>query len=167
MEYISIGKIIGTHSLKGTLKVKSFTDFKKDRYKLGNILYISFKDEFIPVTIVGFKTVKGIEHLTFKDLNDINMVEKYKGSFITFNKEEAVELPLDEYYYEELIGLDVYNDDDFIGECIDVRELPQGELLVVKRESKKDTLIPFRKEFIKEVNKDLKRINIIAWEGLL
>lgn len=167
MEYISIGKIMNTHGLKGTLKVKSFTDFKKDRYKLGSLLYIAFKDEFIPVTVAGFRTVKNLDHLTFKEFNDINMVEKYRGSFLMFNKEDASELALDEYYYEELIGLDVYNKDDFIGKCIDVRELPQGEILVVKRDSKKDTLIPFRKEFIKEVNKDLKRINIIAWEGLL
>ena len=167
MEYISIGKIMNTHGLKGTLKVKSFTDFKKDRYKIGSILYISFKDEFIPVTVVGFKTVKDLDHLTFKDLNDINMVEKYRGSFLMFNKEDAHELSLDEYYYEELIGLDVYNNDEFVGKCKDVREVPQGELLVVKRDSNKDALIPFRKEFVKEVDKDLKRINIIAMEGLL
>ena len=37
MEYISIGKITNTHGLKGTLKVKSFTDFKEDRYKKGSL----------------------------------------------------------------------------------------------------------------------------------
>ena len=84
-----------------------------------------------------------------------------------FNKEEAKDLDDDEFYFEELIGLDVYTDDILVGKCDDVREYPQGEIIVVKRDDKKDALIPFRKEFVKEVNKELKRICLINWEGLL
>ena len=167
MEYVSIGKIVNTHGLKGTLKVKSFTDFKEDRYKKGNLLYISFKDEYIPVTVSSFRTVKTLDYLTFKEYDDINMIEKYKGSFLMFNKEEAKELEEDEFYFDELIGLDVYTDTLLVGKCIDIREYPQGEIIVVKRDDKKDALVPFRKEFVKEVNKKLKRIYLINWEGLL
>lgn len=167
MEYVSIGKIVNTHGLKGTLKVKSFTDFKDERYKKGNLLYIAFKDEYIPVTVLSFKTVKNLDHLTFKEYNDINLVEKYKGSMITFNKASAQELIEDEFYYDQLIGLEVYNDDLLIGICDDIRDYPQGEILVVKRDNKKDALIPFRKEFVKEVDMELKRISLIDWEGLL
>ncbi|KFZ26112.1 MAG: Ribosome maturation factor RimM [Candidatus Izimaplasma bacterium HR2] len=167
MEYVSIGKIVNTHGLKGNLKVKSFTDFKKDRYKLGNLLYIAFKGEYIPVTVSMFKTVKNLDHIAFKEYDDINMVEKYKGSHLMFNKEEVHNLDTDEFYFNELIGLDVYTDDLSIGKCTDIREYPQGEILVIKRDNKKDALIPFRKEFVKEVDKELKRIYLINWEGLL
>ena len=167
MEYISIGKITNTHGLKGTLKVKSFTDFKEDRYKKGSLLYIAFKDEYIPVTVSLHRFVKTLDYLTFREYDDINMVEKYKGSFLTFNKEEAKTLDNDEFYFDELIGLDVYTDNLLVGKCEDVRDYPQGEILVVKRENKKNALIPFRKEFVKEVNKELKRIYLINWEGLL
>ena len=71
MEYISIGKITNTHGLKGTLKVKSFTDFKEDRYKKGSLLYISFKDEFIPVTVTQHRFVKTLDYLTFRESNKI------------------------------------------------------------------------------------------------
>ena len=84
-----------------------------------------------------------------------------------FNKEEAQNLDTDEFYFNELIGLDVYTDDLLVGKCSDIREYPQGEILVVKRDNKKDALIPFRKEFIKEVDKELKRIYLINWEGLI
>ena len=33
-----VGKIIGTHGIKGELKVKSDTSF--DRFKVGNVLYV-------------------------------------------------------------------------------------------------------------------------------
>lgn len=167
MEYISIGKIVNTHGLKGTLKVKSFTDFKEDRYKKGNLLYIAFKDEFIPVTVLAHRFVKTLDYLTFREYSDINLVEKYKGSHLMFDKEEALELEEDEFYFEELIGLDVYTDTLNVGKCIDIRDYPQGEIIVVQRDEKKNALIPFRKEFVKEVDKELKRIYLINWEGLL
>lgn len=167
MELITIGIITGTHGLKGTFKVKSFTDFKTDRYKKGRVLYISFKQELIPVTVASFQTVKSIELVSFKEFNDINQIEKYKGSNIMFDKNLAEDLLEDEFYFDELIGLDVYLKDKLVGTCVDVREYPQGEVLVVKRKALKDVLIPFQKEFIEEVNKDLKRILLIEWEGLL
>ena len=39
MELITIGKIVNTHGLNGALKVKSFTDFKEQRYKKGTNYY--------------------------------------------------------------------------------------------------------------------------------
>lgn len=167
MKYVSIGKITNTHGLKGTIKVKSFTDFKEDRYKKGSLLYISFKGDYIPVTVSHHRYVKTLDYLTFKEFDDINMIEKYKGSFLMFNKEEARTLEEDEFYFDELIGLKVFAGKELVGICSDVREYPQGEIIEVKRDNKKDALIPFRKEFIKEVNKDRKRITLHNWEGLL
>ncbi len=166
MELVTLGVIVNTHGLKGTVKVKSFTDFKNERYKKGNLLYIAFKNELIPVTVQSFKSVKTLEYIDFNEFMNINDVEKYKGSELKISSEKIHELDEDEFYYEELIGMDVYTT-ELIGECIDVREVPQGELLVVKREGKKDALIPFNKEFVKRVNKTDKQIILNEWEGLL
>jgi ribosomal 30S subunit maturation factor RimM len=51
------------------------------------------------------------------------------------------------------------------GIVTDVREVPQGQLLVVDVDGK-DVLIPFRKEFIQFVDKQKGEITIIQWEGL-
>ena len=40
MEKIKIGVVANTHGLKGTLKVKSFTDFKEERYKTHFISFL-------------------------------------------------------------------------------------------------------------------------------
>lgn len=166
MELITIGVIVNTHGLKGTLKVKSFTDFKKERYLKGNTLYIAFKNDLIPVTIKGFKTVKSLEHIDFMEFTDINQCEKYKGSELKISTDYVHELPEDEFYFEELIGMEVYTD-KLVGICSSIREVPQGELIVLKREGLKDALIPFNKQFVKEVDKENKRITLYEWEGLL
>lgn len=166
MEMIKIGVVVNTHGLKGTIKVKSFTDFKEERYKKGNTLYIHFKNEFIPFTVKKYKTVKTLEYIDFDELTHINHVEKYKGSDLYIKQEQKHELEEDEFYFDELINMEVHTD-TFIGLVTDVREVPQGEMLVVKRENKKQALIPFLKQFIKEVDKENNIIYINNMEGLL
>ena len=166
MELVVIGKIVNTHGLKGMLKVKSFTDFKDHRYTKGNTLYIAFERNYIPVTVESYKEVKTIDHLKFVEFNDINLVEKFKGSDLVIDKSLIHVLDVDEFYFEELIGMNVYNGENLIGICTDVRDYPQGEVLVIKSD-KKNILIPFRKEFIKEVDKEKMSLHIIPWEGLL
>ena len=167
MELVIIGKIVNTHGLKGTLKVKSFTDFKEQRYRKGTTLYIAFERNYIPVTVESYRAVKTLEHIKFVEYNDINEVEKYKGSDLVIEKTLIHELEdKDEFYFTELIGMDVFNDSVLIGKCIDIRNYPQGEILVVKTKAK-EVLIPFRKEFVKEVNKETNSLHLIAWEGLL
>lgn len=166
MEKIKIGVVANTHGLKGTLKVKSFTDFKNERYKKGNTLYIYFKDEYIKVTVKNFRSVKTVEHIDFEEFNHINEVEKYKGSGLFMTSDQKHELPDDEFYFDELIGMEVYSD-KLEGVVFEVRELPQGEMLVVRREHKKQALVPFLKHFIKEVDKENRKIYIHEMEGLL
>jgi len=166
MELVKIAAIVNTKGLKGVLKIKSFTDFKDERYKKGNILYISFKGENIAVTINSFQTGKSTDNIGFTEFTDINQVEKYKGCELFISKEEIHDLDTDEFYFDELIGMEVFNKEQLLGECIDISVYPQGEVLVIKTK-KKDLLIPFRKEFIEEVNIKDNKIMIIFWEGLL
>lgn len=166
MELITIGVIANTHGLRGTLKVKSFTDFKNERYKKGNTLYIAFKSELIPVTVEKFQSVKTVEHIDFKEFTNINQVEKYKGSELQMSSENIHELEEDEFYFEELIGMEVYTD-TLIGIVKGVREVPQGELLEVDTNSKKIALIPFNKHFVKSVDKKTNKVVLLEWEGLI
>ena len=167
MEYIKIGAIANTHGLKGTVKVKSFTDFKEERYKKGNTLYIFFKNEYIPVTITNAKTVKNLEYIDFEEFTNINEVEKFKGSELYIDKEEVHEIKeKDAFYYTDLIGCEVVTDTP-IGIVEDVREYPQGEYLVINMGEKKNVLIPFLKRFVKEVDLEKNVVYLSEWEGLL
>lgn len=167
MEYIKIGVITNTHGLKGTVKVKSFTDFIDERYKKGNTLYIDFKKEYIPVTIKKCKTVKGLEFVDFDEYTHINDIEKYKRCDLYISKEDVHEITEeDTYYFTDLIGLEVY-EKSFVGIVKDVREYPQAEYLVVDTKEKKNVLIPFIKEFVTDVDLKNKRITVTVPEGLL
>ena len=101
MEKLKIGKIVGTHALKGELKIRSFSDFNDQRFVVGHKLYLNeIVDPFIIKTV---RVHKGNYLISFEGLQDINLVEKYIG-YNVYGLKEDVELDDDEYFYDDLIG---------------------------------------------------------------
>ncbi len=157
-----VGTIIGTHGIKGELKVKSETDF--DRFKVGNILYIKKDNKFTEIKINSSRNHKGNDLITINNIKDINQVLEYVGCEI-FTQHNNEELGEDEFYVEDLVGLKVMSTKGkLIGKVIDVREVPQGYLLEVES-NKKNILIPFVSEFVKAINEEEIIIEVI--EGLI
>ena len=156
-----VGKIVGTHGIKGELKVKSDTSF--DRFKKGNVLYIEKEEKII---INSSRVHKGLHLITINGLTNINDVLMYvnKNIYVPHDRSELEE---GEYYYEDLIGLICYDSNkEEIGEVIDLQEVPQGLILEI-RGKEKTILIPYVDEFIEEIDLDNKKILINEIEGLL
>ena len=156
-----VGKIVGTHGIKGELKVKSDTSF--DRFKKGSKLYIEKEEEII---INSHRQHKGMELITINNLTNINDVLCYVGKdlYVPHNREELED---GEFYYEDLIGLDCYDSkDNLIGTVVDLQEVPQGLILEIKS-SAKTILVPFVDEFIADIDLDNNKLSINEIEGLL
>ena len=164
MDYFRVGVIKSTHGLKGEVRVKVITDF--DRFYKGSRLFIYNNKDYIEVIVKDAKDYKDDDILvTFKGLEDINLIEKYKGMELYISEEDQGELD-EGYYYDELIGKDVVNQDGVLrGKVVDIEEVPQGYILVVDVNSERKK-IPFVQDvFIKDVNDNQIIINEI--EGLL
>lgn len=164
MNYYKCGHIMTTHGLKGDLKIKNLSDF--DRFKKNNKLYILHNDEYISVIVNKSSPFKDNTLLvSFKDLLDINLVEKYHGDDIYISDLERENDELDgDYYYSDLVGKMVVNQNGVEkGIVLEIKELPQCDYLVVDY-NKKNVLVPFIDEFIIEVTDEKIVINEI--EGL-
>ena len=163
MEYYRVGKLLSTHGLKGEIKVKVISDF--DRFYKGSILYIYHRNEYVKVEVKDSKDYKEGLLVVFKGLEDINLIEKYKGEEIFIAEEDQGELE-EGYYYHELIGKNVYNQDNVLRGVVEgIDEVPQGCLLCVKVDGKIKKIPFVEGVFIKEVKEDSIIINEI--EGLL
>jgi 16S rRNA processing protein RimM len=163
MEYIEIGQITNTYGIKGQIKIKSYTNL--DRFKKNSIIYILFNNEYIKEKVKSNTTKDGFEIVKLFNYDDINLVEKYKGCTVFITKEQ--QLPLEDgFYYHELIGKKIINQNDELrAEVVEVRDYSHCDMLVVKLSNGKTKMIPFVDEFILEVNDDSIIINEI--DGLL
>ncbi len=167
MEYIKIGRIMNTKGIRGELKIQTQTDFPEDRFGKGNTIYLFFQNKYLPFEVLSFAPYKNQDLLILKDLQDINLVEKYKGCDIYVPSDSETTLYEDEYHVNELLDLDVYQNNTLVGVVANVLNYPAGDYLDVLQESSKHSLIPFRDEFIIEVNLEEGFIEIVEMEGLL
>lgn len=169
MAYIEIGKAVNTHGLKGELKIESWSDFDEIRYAPGNTVYIEKGGKMTALSVKSFRTHKGYSLVSFEEVKDINEAELFKNCIVYVDENDRQELPEGEYYFDELTGMEVYDEDgNRIGEVIAVEETNGAQdNLRVARENLSDALIPNVPAFVKEVDMDEKRITVHVIEGLL
>lgn len=167
MKYLEVGKIIATHGIKGEVKVSLSTSFPFERFSKGNKLYIYENNKYVPIIIDSFRIHKGLGLVSFNGIVNINDCLEYINKTIYVDKDTLNELEEDDFYFDDLIGLTAYTDnDELIGEVVDILEVPQGAILIINK-NKKEVMVPFVDEFIKEVLLDEGKIIITPIEGLL
>lgn len=168
MNYFNVGKIVNTQGLQGEVRILSVTDFAKDRYQKGSQLTI-FDDQnnyITDVEIASHRRQKNFDIVKFKNLYHINDVEKYKGMTLKVSQDNLAQLDDDEFYYHQIIGLDVYENDKLIGKISEIIQPGANDVWVVKRPGKKDLLLPYIPQVILKVDIDKQRVDVDIMEGL-
>ena len=160
MEYLNIGRYVNTHGIKGEIRLLSSFRHKDKVFKPGFKFYIGKdKKEY---EVESYRTHKNFDMFVFKNIHDINLIEDLKGSLVYINKEDLI-LDKNEYLAIDLIGFDVIIDDKSVGTITNVLDTPANEVLRVNN----DILIPYVKEFIKEVDIYGKKVTINNVKGLI
>ena len=166
-EYLEIGQIVNTNGLKGFLKVKPLTD-DITRFEDLETIYIQRNKELIEFKIQEVKYVKNMVLLKLEGIDDIEEAEKYKNFYIKINRKDAVELEEDSYFIVDIIGSEVYTDEDaYLGKVIDVFQTGSNDVYTVKSESGKEILLPAIKDVVKSVDVKNKKIIVHLLEGLI
>ena len=140
MKYIFIGRIVNTHALKGEVRIVSDFEFKDRIFKENTLLYIGEnKDKEI---IETYRKHKQFDMVKFKGIDYINDVLKYKGSKVYID-ESILNLKDDEILISELINMDVYNDNKYVGRITEYRSDNGNNMLRVNNK-----LIPYNLSLI-------------------
>lgn len=138
-EYLNVGKIVNTQGLKGEVRVISQTDFPELRYKKGTILTLfQEKKEPVELTIKSHRKHKNFDIVTFEGHFSINDVEKYRDGILKVSKEKLTDLPENEFYYHQIIGLSVIDENDQeLGKIKEILSPGANDVWVVQRPKKK------------------------------
>jgi len=166
-ERILIGKIIGPRGVKGEVKVAPLT-FSLKRFKEIKEVLIELHGESKVLQIEYSKLQNNIVILKFKGLSSISEVESLKGAKLKISQQESPSLPEDTYYYYQIIGMEVFteNNREYIGKIKEILETGANDVYIVKHKDK-EYLIPAVKEFIKKIDIEKKEMVIKPIKGLL
>ena len=166
MEYITVGKIIGSHGIKGQVKIFPLTNDSK-RFDFLNYAYIG--EERILVHLENVKYHKNFAILKFKEYDNINDIEKFKNNFMYVDEKEKIVLEEDHFFIYELINSQVFDKEmNLIGLLIDVIQGASNDVYVIQdNKNEKEYMIPAVKEFITKVDIKNKEIIIDPIEGMI
>ena len=106
--------------------------------------------------------------LKFKDVDNINDIEPYKGRSLYVTREFAVPLKENEYYIADLIDMKVYLEDgSFFGTLKDVMETGANDVYVVAMKDGKELMLPAIGDCILNVDLEQGRMEVHVLEGLM
>ena len=166
-ELLRVGVITSPHGVRGEVKVFPTTDDVNRFKKLKSVLLDTGKEK-TALEIEHVKFFKNMVILKFKEFNDINEIEKYKGKDLLINRDQAVKLAPNENFIVDLIGLKVVTDEGVeFGTLKDVMETGANDVYIIDGNDGKEYLFPAIKQCILNIDLEAGVITVHILDGLL
>ncbi|MDN3609044.1 ribosome maturation factor RimM [Vibrio ostreicida] len=165
-EKIVVGKFGASYGIRGWLKVLSYTDNTESIFDYAP-WFIKQKGEWVEFKVESWKRhnkglVAKLEGLELRE--EAQLMTNFE---ISIDPVVLPELPEDEFYWRDLIGMQVVTDKGYdLGIVSDMLETGSNDVLVVKANLKdafgqKERLIPFLEEqVIKMIDREAQRIEV-------
>ncbi|MCO7174673.1 ribosome maturation factor RimM [Sporolactobacillus kofuensis] len=166
-QWLYVGKIVNTQGIKGEVRVISATDFPEERYAKGSILHLREKGNDQTLTVRSYRRHKQFDCLTFEDHPSINDVENYKGMSLFVEQGQLSELEEGDFYYYEVIGSNVVTDTGAVLGTVKEILSPGANDVWVIDTGKKELLIPYIKDVVKNVDVKNKKVTVHLIPGLV
>ena len=166
-DLLRVGVITSTHGIRGEVKVFPTTDDPMRFLDLKNVI-LDAKRERKDLEIENVKFFKNLVILKFKGIDNINDIERYKGSDLLIRREDAVPLGENEYFIADLIGLEVITDGgEHFGVLKDVLQTGANDVYIVETPQHKEVLLPYIEECILDIDIEKGVITAHIMDGLV
>lgn len=173
-DLLRIGVVTTTHGLRGELKVFPTTDDPRRFDDCDEVFLVKKRDghplqqEKRLLHVERVKYFKNIVIIKFKEFNDINEVEQFRKCDIMVTREHAVPLEEGEYFFCDVIGASVSEEDGTpVGTVKDVLETGANNVFVIEMEDGREVLFPSIPDCIKKIDVENKQIVAHIMPGLL
>lgn len=166
MERLEAGKIINTHGLRGEVKVITWTDYP-EIFEDIDFVWVQKKNGDEKLDIKNIKYQKSNIIIKFSQINSIEEAQTYKNAILYVDRSQMPELPEGSHYIVDLIGLDVVDENgEKIGAISDVFNTGANDIYEVKREGKKNLLLPVIDECVLNIDLEKHCVTVHIMEGL-
>jgi len=162
-----IGKTVG---LRGDLRLNLLSDFP-EQFKRG----ARFQSDRGDLTVAAYNPARGT--IRFEGIDDIDAAKRLTNAYLYTTKEageKACHLGKDEYFWYQIIGLEVFDGDKRLGRVKEIERLAGTDYLVVEtdRALKADGaagsfLIPYIDRYVDRVDLERGRVLTKGAEAIL
>jgi 16S rRNA processing protein RimM len=155
MELIEIGRIVRSHGLEGRVKVLSYLESPEVLHGLSGLLVGRSVQEAVLLPLVALKAAgRDSFILQLGGVADRDAAERLRGSSVWMPSEEMRKLPEGEYYWREIIGLQVLTEENEILGRIEAVFPTGGNDVYVCRGGGREILLPAIGDVIRKIDTD-------------
>jgi len=160
---ILVGLVGPTFGLRGEVKVRLYTDHPEQFAKGSEVQLTGLPEGIRVLKIATVREHKGALIVKFAGIDDISAAETLRNAEIRVPAEDLVPLDENEYYIDDLIGLDVVTTDGkSLGHIEEVLRSPANDIYVTDK-----AMIPALKEFILRIDLDKRKVVVRLVEGMM
>jgi 16S rRNA processing protein RimM len=160
---VVVGRFGRAHGVRGDIFIISFTEPHTNILDYSPWL-IEKNGEWQPLSITSTKLHDHQIVVHIKNCDDRDLAKLYTNSDIAVPIEALPKLEGEEYYWSQLIGLNVVNQQgETLGHVIEVLETGANDVLVVKGLT--EHLVPYTKEAVLNIDLTTNQITV-NWEPL-
>lgn len=163
-KYLETGKIVGTHGVRGMVRVQPWAD-NAEFLKKFKCFYLDNKGEN-KLTVTDVKPANTIVLVKFSGVDSVPEAEALRNKIIYIDREDA-KLPKGSYFIEDLFGAEVYNFEDnrYLGKITDVSFTGANDVWHIENDGK-EYLFPAVKEMIDNIDIDAEKVVIKPIKGI-
>lgn len=162
-KFLEIGKIVGTHGIKGELRVQPWCDSPAFLCKF-KTLYLKKGEERLEVKS---RPHKNIAIMYIKGVESVEQADLLRGKTLYINREDA-DLPKDSYFIQDIIGSKVVDSETGAeyGKITDVLKTGANDVYQVTDDNKKDYLIPVIDSVVLNIDIEAGVVTIKPMKGI-
>lgn len=147
---ICIGQCAGAFGVKGEVKIKSFCETPEDIFSYNVLLD---KNGETILTPISQRAVKNAFAVICKEIKTREQAQALAGKKLYVLRTDMPEPEEDEFYFEDLIGLEVKTTDGKrMGKVMAVHNYGAGDLLEIMDKDNKTFFHPFTKNAVPKVD---------------
>lgn len=166
MDLFVAGEIVKTRGLRGSLKVLSYVETKNTFSKLK---FVYIEKNAGQNCRFDLKKIDASGNFLFVELdgvNDIESANKLIGCKILLPRDTLEKLPEGEYYWHEILGIDVYTEEGkYIGKVESVIPTGSNDVYVCRGEER-EILLPAIADVIRQIDINRRIMKVKLLEGL-
>ena len=166
-KYVSVGKILNFHGVNGEAKV-GYSKNQKDFMETLDAVFVLKDGEYLPFKIKNVRFNNKFAIVKFEGINTVNEIVEYKNCLMFVDESEIREkLSEDEFLIDELVGMGVFCEEKQVGVVIGVSNNGASDLLSVRSNSGKVSLVPFVKAIVLDVDIKAQKVVVDNIQGLI
>lgn len=165
-EYLELGQIVGTHGVRGEMRVNPWCDTPAFAKQFKTVYYDAKGEQ--PVKVLSCRPHGNVVLMRLEGVDTVDAAMA-KRNRVLYIRRDDVKLPAGTWFVEELLGCTVADADDpekIYGTLTDVFPTGANDVWTVKDETGREYLLPAIKDVVKRTDVENGRVFITPLKGI-